>query len=106
MEDPRKTGLKNGLRQLTNDQIQKVLDYPNEMVLDTYNYADGNFCALAVGLGLETMPEPSHEKVYNELVERGYKVYNTRGIEGSFYTVNRKEDLLQAAKEVIHERQT
>lgn len=55
MEDPRKTGLKNGLRQLTANQLQKVIDYPKDMVLDTYNYQDGCFCPLAVGAGLDTM---------------------------------------------------
>jgi hypothetical protein len=104
MEDPRKTGLKNGLRQLTAEQLQFVLDWPEEMVLDTYNYVDGKFCPLAVGAGLANMPEPSHEKVFERLVELGYKVYNTRGISGEFYTSDRKADLLQATKEVLAEK--
>ena len=40
MEDPRKTGLKNGLRQLTLEEIERVINYPGEMVLDTYNYEE------------------------------------------------------------------
>jgi hypothetical protein len=105
-EDPRKMGLKNGLRQLTIRQLRRVLDYPGEMVLDTYNYQDGHFCPLAIGVGLdETMLEPSHDKVFQVLNELGFKVYNTRGIAGEFYTTNRYQDLLQATKEVIEERQ-
>jgi hypothetical protein len=105
MEDPRKTGLKNGLRQLTAEQLQKVLDWPCEMVLDTYNYEDGKFCPLAVALDLPaTMEDPSHEKVFNTLTEMGYKVYNTRGIKGEFYTFNRKADLLEATREVLCEK--
>lgn len=104
MEDPRKTGLKNGLRQLTVEQLQKVLAYDKPMVLDTYNYEDGKFCPLAVGVGLETMPEPTHEKVFNALTEMGYKVYNTRGIAGEFYTSNRSQDLFDAAQEVLDEK--
>lgn len=104
-EDPRKTGLKNGLRQLTVEQLQRVIDYPGEMVLDSYNFHEGNFCALAIGLGLDqNMTEPSHEKVFQILTDLGYKVYNTRGIEGKFYTDNRKEDLLEAAQEVLQEK--
>jgi len=104
-EDPRKTGLKNGLRQLTTEQIQRVIDYPGEMVLDSYNYHDGNFCALAIGVGLDkTMIDPTHEKVFETLTGMGYKVYNTRGIPGEFYTNNRLEDLLEAAKEVLQEK--
>lgn len=105
MEDPRKTGLKNGLRQLTAEQLQRVIDYPGEMVLDSFNYANGCFCALAIGVGLDkTIENPSHEVVYNKLVEMGYSVYNTRGIQGEFYTTNRKEDLIEAAKEVLAEK--
>jgi hypothetical protein len=105
-EDPRKTGLKNGLRQLTIAQLQRVITYPEEMVLDTYNYEDGKFCPLAVALELDkTMVDPSHDKVFTELTKQGYKVYNTRGIEGQFYTTNRKEDLLEAAIEVLKEKQ-
>ncbi len=104
-EDPRKTGLKNGLRQLTIEQLQRVIDYPGEMVLDSYNYQDGKFCALAIGVGLDqTMIEPTHEKVFETLTGMGYKVYNTRGIPGEFYTTNRLEDLLEAAKEVLQEK--
>ncbi len=103
-EDPRKTGLKNGLRQLTAAQLQRVIDYPGEMILDSYNYHDGNFCALAIGVGLDkTMIDPSHEKVFQALTDMGYNVYNTRGIPGEFYTTNRLEDLLEAAKEVLQE---
>lgn len=105
IEDPRKTGLKNGLRQLTVEQLQRVIDYPGEMVLDSYNYQDGKFCALAIGVGLDkTMIEPTHEKVFETLTNMGYKVYNTRGIPGEFYTTNRLEDLLEAAKEVLQEK--
>src|SRR5688572_10907725 len=106
MEDARKTGLKNGLRQLTNEQIQRVINYPGNMVRDTYNYVDGKFCPLAVALELDkTMNSPTHQKVFNELTERGYKVYNTRGILGDFYTTDRYNDLVTAAKEVLYEKQ-
>lgn len=105
-EDPRKTGLKNGLRQLTIEQLQRVIDYPGEMVYDTYNYHEGKFCALAIGLSLdETMEEPSHDKIFGHLTSLGYSVYNTRGIAGEFYTTNRKQDLLEAAREVLQEKQ-
>lgn len=104
-EDSRKTGLKNGLRQLTIAQLQRVITYPGEMVLDTYNYEDGKFCALAIALELDkTLVAPTHDKVFTELTNLGYSVYNTRGIEGEFYTTNRKEDLLEAALEVLQEK--
>lgn len=103
-EDARKTGLKNGLRQLTIPQLLRVLTYSREFVLDTYNYQDGKFCPLAVAVGLDSMPDPTHDKVFDALTTLGYRVYNTRGISGLFYTTNRQEDLLQAAREVLEER--
>lgn len=102
--DPRKIGLKQGLRQLNVEQLQRVLNYPKEMVLDTYNYQDGKFCPLAVALELDSMEEPSHDKVFQILTEMGYTVYNTRGIQGEFYIDNRKEDLFLAVQEVIEEK--
>lgn len=104
-EDPRKTGLKNGLRQLNSKQLERVINYPNEMILDEFNYKDGLFCPLAIGLELdEKLLQPTHDKVFKTLTALGYSVYNTRGIEGKFYTTNRKEDLLEAAKEVLEEQ--
>jgi hypothetical protein len=104
-EDPRKTGLKDGLRQLTVAQLQRVISYPGDMVLDSFNYENGKFCPLAIGVGLDqTINEPTHNIVFDKLIEMGYKVYNTRGIEGQFYTTNRKDDLLEAAQEVLQEK--
>lgn len=105
-EDPRKTGLKNGLRQLTIEQLQRVINYPGEMVLDHCNYEDGKFCPLAVGVGLDQWGRKwSHETVWGTLHLLGYNVNNTRGIKGEFYTTNRLEDLLAAAREVLEEKQ-
>jgi hypothetical protein len=105
LEDPRKTGLKNGLRQLTIEQLQRVIDYQGEMVLDSYNYEGGKFCPLTIAVELDkTIINPTHEKVFDALTSMGYKVYNTRGIPGEFYTNNRLEDLLEAAKEVLQEK--
>lgn len=104
-EDPRKTGLKNGLRQLTVAQLQRVIDYKGDFCLDTYNYHEGKYCPLAIGLELDRkISEPTHDKVFGFLLLLGYKVYNTRGIEGEFYTTNRAGDLLEAAKEVLQEK--
>jgi hypothetical protein len=106
LEDPRKTGFKNGLRQLTIERLQRVIDYPGEMVLDTFNYQDGKFCPLAVALELDKIiTEPTHDKVFQTLTDLGYRVYNTRGIVGDFYTEHRKEDLLEAAQEVLQEKE-
>lgn len=105
-EDPRKIGLKIGLRQLTTRQLERVINYPGQMVLDTLNYEDGKFCPLAIGLELDKkINNPTHQKVFDLLTEMGYRIYNTRGIPGQFYTKHRLEDLLEAAREVLQEKQ-
>lgn len=101
--DERKEGLKRGLRQLNKDELIRVIEYPGEMCLDTYNYADGKFCPLAIGVGLDNMHEPTHDKVFTELTMMGFQIYNTRGIPGDFYREHRRRDLLIAAREVLQE---
>jgi hypothetical protein len=107
IEDPRKAGLKRGLRQLSSEQICRVLAYPIErMALDDGNYVDGKFCPLAVAVGLpEIMKDPTDDRVHAVLTMLGYKVNNTRGIVGKFYTANRAADLRTAAEEVLRERE-
>lgn len=103
-EDPRKTGLKNGLRQLTVEELRRVLDYPGEMLVDTYNYHDGKFCPLGIALELDRkLADPTNEKVIKLLEILGYKIFNTRGIQGEFYTTDRQRDLRIAAEEVLQE---
>lgn len=38
MDDPRYLRLKQGLLQLTNQELQKVLDHPEPMVYDGFNF--------------------------------------------------------------------
>jgi hypothetical protein len=47
---------------------------------------------------------PTNDKVTEVLTLLGFTIYNTRGIKGTFYTNNRKEDLLIAIREVLEER--
>jgi hypothetical protein len=103
--DERKEGLMNGLRQLTLEQLKRVANYKGQMVLDKWNYKDGCFCPLAVGLGLhEWVRQPSHEKVYAIMAMGGLTINNTWGKEGTFYTNNRDYDLRVALEEVVAEK--
>lgn len=104
LRDPREQGLKSGLRQLTAQQIERLLAYDKEMVLDRWNYEDGKFCPLAVAVGLTEMPDPTHDRVFGALTRMGFKVFNTRGLVGRFYTTNRLQDLQTAAKEILEEK--
>lgn len=104
--DPRKEGLKEGLRQLTVDQLLRVQSFPaKKLLLDELNYENGKFCPLAVGVGLDQfVKDPSQEKIYAILALAGYKINNTRGKSGTFYTTNRLSDLYLALYEVLEEK--
>lgn len=103
--DPRKAALKRGLRQLSIEQLRRVIDYEGDMVLDHCNYDDGMFCPLAVGLGIDKiMHDPTDAKVTIVLTTLGYDIYNTRGVPGEFYQhPNRLRDLLEVAREIVQE---
>jgi len=38
IDDPRYLKLRRGLEQLSNEQLRRIIEYGNNMVLDTYNY--------------------------------------------------------------------
>jgi hypothetical protein len=119
--DARKAALKEGIRQLRKFEIQRLIahveaGYP--ILLDRTdaghaNYTRDNrgdvYCPLAVAVGLPIQPKAmslfTDEGVAKFLTERcGFKIYNTRGVQGEFYTANRRDDLLVAAREVLSER--
>lgn len=104
MIDDRKTAIKNGLRQLSPENLRRLLAYDKEMVLDHYNYSNGKFCPLSVALGLnELCVKWTNEKMQSVILALGYKISNTRGIKGAFYTENRLADLKVACEEVLAE---
>lgn len=106
MEDSRKTALKNGLRQLSIDQLQRVKDYDRPMALDNGNYVDGLFCPLAVGVGLDHwVVNPTNLAVSSILRSGGLKINNVSGVDGEFYQhPHRDRDLRIALEEVMAEK--
>lgn len=106
IEDKRKMALLNGLRQLTIDQLRRVESWKGTILTDRFNYHEGCWCPLAIGLGLpEFVKNPTQEKVYSIMALAGYKINNTWGVEGYFYTNNRDIDLRSALQEVILEKE-
>lgn len=105
--DARREGLLRGLRQLTREQLKRVLETPRDsLCLDEYNYHQGCFCPLAAAVGLpEWIREPTQEKVQAILALGGLSILNTRGLEGSYYQhPNRYEDLREAVFDVLIEK--
>lgn len=110
IEDPRKQALKRGLRQLNEHEIVRLITHveaEKPVLLDrdekgAANYADGVYCPLAIAVGVPGLfKRPTDELVRSHLESVGLTIYNTRGVGGEFYTNNRREDLLVAAREVL-----
>jgi hypothetical protein len=103
--DLRKLAILDHLRQLSIDQLMRILEYREPILTDTYNYKDGRFCALAVALNLpEIVKNPSHEIIYSIIALSGYSICNLKEIPGTFYTTNRSADLIEATREVLREK--
>ena len=118
MIDARKEALKEGLRQLKPAHIERLISHIKEgkpLLLDrdeegNANYSNGTLCPLAVAIEVEDFLYVFDKPMNNENVAWfledvcKFKIYNTRGISGEFYTTNRREDLLLAAEEVLQEK--
>lgn len=105
VEDERKTGILNGLRQLSIEQLERIKRFKGAMCYDKFNYKDGMFCPLAIGLGLDQIvKEPTQEKVYAIMALAGFSINNTWGKQGQFYTNSRDTDLRSAVEEVLTEK--
>lgn len=115
--DPRKAALKEGIQQLRKHEIERLIAHVEggqPILLDRdeqghANVSGGVYCPLAVAVGIQAHPHTveldTDEGVAKFLTEWcGFKIYNTRGIAGEFYTNNRRDDLLVAAREVLSER--
>ena len=111
-EDLRRLALKNGIEQLYDEELKYLVEHVEALkpvLLDrdkdgNANYSDGIYCPLAIAIGAHTHGIVGDENVKNYLLASGLEIYNTRGIEGSFYTKNRHADLLEVAKEVLADR--
>lgn len=104
-EDKRKTALKSGLRQLTYEQLLRVACFDGQMLLDKFNYDNGKFCPLAIGIGMDRWcRRPSQENVYAILTLAGFKANNTWDVEGEFFTTDRQRDFRIALDEVMQEK--
>lgn len=117
-EDPRKTALEDGLRQLRPHELERLvwwIESGNPVLLDRdeyghANYSRGTYCPLAIAVRVPVLHgylDDRDADVAETLTKYyGFKIYNTRGIAGEFYTTNRREDLLTAAREVLAEKES
>lgn len=105
--DARYLLMRSRLSTLTADQLKDIIKDIDSVCFDTFNYnaSDNTFCPLAIAHGLhKTVTSPTEIKVQNELARTYSPVNVLKGIEGTFYTTNRKDDLLTLCETLIHEK--
>lgn len=97
--------IRERLSSLTKTELQKIIDNIDDVCLDEYNFDSENnkYCPLAMAMNLETISNPTDEKIKAEIGKRFQPVNIIKGVVGNFYTNNRKENLINLCKELIDE---
>jgi nicotinamide riboside kinase len=107
--------MKGRLESLTVDQLRRLIEYPGEIVCDTYNYDGENFCALAIAFEVPKLLEGqvlTNDVVRSKIIEigssqiPGFIIDPTKGVAGDFYTVDRRADLIGLAREVLNRKES
>lgn len=95
------------LMSLSLDEICRIKDDIDVVCFDSFNYdpQTQKYCPLAIGMNLHNIiPSPTDEIIQEEISKRFVPANALKGIDGNFYTVNRRDDLLRLCDEVIIEK--
>lgn len=95
--------IKERLSTLSKSEIQRILDNIDQVCFDEFNYDSENhkFCPLAMAMNLDSIPDPTDEKVKEAISMRFNPVNVVKGLKGVFYTDNRKEDLIILCNQLL-----
>lgn len=105
MNDLRYNILYTRLSMLNLDELKRVKNNIDNIVLDTYNYHDGKYCILAVAKEAEKyVKDPTQEKVVDFLSQWFNPVNAIKGVPGDFFSTDRKSDLLQVVNDLLQSR--
>lgn len=96
--------IKERLSRLSKIELQRIIDNIDQVCLDEFNYDAENhrFCPLAMGMGLNAIKAPTDDLIKREIGIRFYPVNVIKGVKGTFYTTNRREDLLELCNLLIN----
>lgn len=117
-DDPRYAALRRGLAQLTNEELQRILDTPDDqMIFDGGNYdpITDRYCPMAVALEVPEYIErfdliPNQYRVDRMIgglgtIDRPNFAYNQmHGTPGNFYRDDRPADLRRVIADILAER--
>lgn len=105
--DQRYNLIKTRFSELTNDQLNRIVNNVNLLCLDTWNYDKVNktYCPLAIALNIHnTISEPTQELVEMEISKYFKPVNVLKGVPGKFYTRNRLDDILSLISDIKLDR--
>lgn len=119
-DDPRYMALRKGIEQLNRNQLTVLVgsvESGNPMIVDGCNYdpVSRTWCPLAVALEVERILRDegitaSTDEEAKEHIVRigtrtnpGFGLNPMSGVVGSFFTRSRRDDLLQACRDVLDE---
>lgn len=95
--------IKERLSTLSKPEIQRILDRIDDVCFDELNYDAQNhkFCPLAIAMNLDTLSNPTDEKVKEAISMRFNPVNVIKGTKGEFYRNNRKTDLINLCNQLL-----
>ena len=95
--------IKERLSLLSKQELQRIVENIDNVCLDDFNYDARNntFCPLAMGMGLNAIQAPTDDLIKEHIEKRFSPVNVLKGVKGSFYTVNRKTDLLNLCQSLL-----
>jgi hypothetical protein len=102
--DRRHEVMKDRFQSLSKKEIKTILDNIDIVCFDTYNYSelDKKYCPIAIAMNLHNiLDNPTDYAVTNAISNRFMPVNILKGVEGEFYTTNRKNDLIKLCNELL-----
>lgn len=101
--DKRYELIKQRLSLLSKEEIQRIVDNIDQVCFDELNYDAQNntFCPLAMGMALNSIQAPTDDLIKEHISRRFSPVNVLKGVKGTFYTDNRKADLLNLCQSLL-----
>jgi hypothetical protein len=109
MSDSRYVTIRQRYESLSDEELNLIVENinANKVCFDTLNYNEENhtYCPLAIALNLHnTIENPTDEKIKEGISKRFNPVNIIKGVEGNFFTTDRKSDILNICGEILNSR--
>lgn len=91
---------------LSVQEIKRIQANIDLICFDEFNYDAINhtFCPIAIAMGLDDITNPTNETVQQIIGRRFHPVNILKGVPGTFYTTNRRQDLLSVCEAAVRQK--